>query len=312
MRHRIWLLVLLVAMGMACAKTKEDISGTSPADATTDTQMSKFALKVTFEGLVGYVNQADNVWALLPKASGGTMPPKYDYTKPIDYPEHYAVLKVNGKNIKGFGIPIDIQIPINDKEIEVAVGGGTGYGVPFDPFRQIPNDPVDKLDATVLTTPHPKLTARVKLPLLPDEKDWLIEEEEVQGGGVHDFVNVKPKKVTDFCKEPDEREDIVDPRVQAVTWQKRELTGEVTLYLRTLDGSDLFPLVLTQHGEEPTIQVWIFNKEGRGLQDPKYVSHHWPAYRWFYNLSVESDCTEHYYPQGDAGGNRCPQKLYSE
>jgi hypothetical protein len=304
MKRRIWLLVLIVSVGLGCGKR-------TPADR----EQVPYTLKVTFEGLVGYVNKSDTktVWAVLPKARQDILPAGYDPKKSDDYPpEHYAYLKINGVNVKGFGIPVELQIPIDGIEIQVSEDFGGSMGIPPDKFRQTPSDPnVDKLDSKVLDSDYPKLAARVKLPFLIKQDDWVLEEAE-DDGDVHDFVNVYPEKDGNFCKEPDDT-DVTEPRVQAVTWQRKELTGEVTLKFRTLGGTDLTSLVLVQYDNKDTIQVRIHNKDAMSLHQAGYEPIHWPAYRWFYNLSVsQSDCTKHYYPQGETGGNRCPQKLYSE
>jgi hypothetical protein len=312
MRHRIWLLALVAAsMSLACTK-KEEASDASPAAAATATPRPTYTLKVTFEGLVGYLNQRDKVWALLPKAGPDTMPSGFDPNKLDDYPQHYAFLKVDGANVKDFEVPGDVHIPIDGKAIEISVGSGTGSsGIPPDKFRQPQSDPVDQLDSAALTSPHKYLAARVKLPLI-DVNDWVIDETE--DNQTPKFVNVTPTQATGYCKAP-AFTNPTEPRVQAVTWQMKNLTGDVTLNLSTLSGVAVPPLVLTPTNGQNTIQVWIVNKEWQALYDPSYVAHHWPAYRWFYNLSnasVQSDCTKHYYPQGQLGGNRCPQKLYSE
>jgi hypothetical protein len=309
MRKQKWLLVLLISANLACAREKTQ--GVTPA-----AEQTPYTLKVTFEGLIGYLNKPDNVWALLPRARQKNMPPGYDLNHLSHYPEHYAILKVNGANVKGFGIPIDLQIPIDDKEIQVSDDFGGRYGIPSNPFRQNPMKPeVDQLEPAVLTSNYPNLAARVKLPLMTAEADWIIEESENPNEAPHDFVDVYPKTKNDknFCDDADIK-PVTEPRVQAVTWQRKNLTGEVVLKLRTLDGKDLPPLELQANGQG-TVQVWILNQDTSSLHNPTYRPLHWQAYRWFYNLSktsYQSDCAKHYYPQGETGGNRCPQKLYSE
>lgn len=307
MRHWIWLLALVVAVSLACTREKD--SDVSPAAADTPTT-ANYTLSVTFEGLVGYLNQKDQVWALLPKARPNTMPSGFDPKKLSDYPEHHAFLKVNGANIKNFGIPGEILIPIEGKAIQITEQFGEGSGIPSANFRQATSS-ADKLDPSVLNSDYSKLAARVKLPLIK-ESDWLIDETE--NSQTPKFVNVNPVKENNYCKAPDFKNP-TEPRVQAVTWQMRSLTGEATLKFSTLGGDALPPLVLVPVDNQSTIEVWIVNKVGHAITNPKHAGHHSPAYRWFYNLSVanvQSDCTQHYYPQGSLGGNRCPQKLYTE
>lgn len=310
MRYRIWLLVLVVAMGLACAKPEEKASNTSPLAAATATPPFTFTLKVTFEGLVGYVNTSDWVWALLPKAQGDTMPIQYHPNELREYPEHYAFLKVNGENIQDYEIAGEIYIPIAGKEIWITDQQSTGSGIPPGQFEQ-PNTDVDRLNPDVLTKNHPNLTTRVRLPRIDD---WIIDVHEYQSTSIKKFVTVKPELDGSYCKAP----PFVPtgngkPRVQAVTWQKHNLTDEIKLTIRTLGGFELKPLVLVPVTGQNTIQISIVNKMWQALYDPDHPANHWPSYRWFYNLSADpKTCIDHYYPQGDAGGNRCPQKLYSE
>src|SRR5579864_3122881 len=99
MRRQIWLLALTVLAVLACAK--EEPRGPNPVAAAP--RQAPYTLEVTFEGLVGYVNTKDGVWALLPKARTDTqppsMPPGVDPQSPF-YPQHFAVLEVNGANVK--------------------------------------------------------------------------------------------------------------------------------------------------------------------------------------------------------------------
>lgn len=307
MKHQIWLLALVVLMGLACRK--DEAGGQQNAAAAP--KATPYTLKVTFEGLVGYLNQNGLVWALLPKASADTLPAGVDPNDLMDYPEHHAFLKVDGVNVKDFGKSIDLLIPIDGKEIQVSDDFGTGSGIPQDQFMQNPSDPRDKLDLTALTSKaYPQLAARIRLPLI-DKNDWSIDTREDPNKPPPDFVNVDPERSGSYCAA--KFKTVKDPRVQAVTWKKM-MTGEVTLRFQSTGGIPLPPLVLVpDNGND--IQISIVNKEWLALYDPKYVGHHWPAYRWFYNLSdpgVKSECTQHYYPQGGAGGNRCPQKLYIE
>ncbi len=87
----------------------------------------------------------------------------------------------------------------------------------------------------------------------------------------------------------------------------------------TLERFDksLPPVKLTLHPamSESVVKVKIFHKVAEAIMDDMHEANHWPAYRWFYNLSdpsVHAACNNHYFPVGTHGGNRCPQKLYWE
>jgi hypothetical protein len=308
MRVRVWLLVLMASMVLACKKDEAPETKNAKAAALPGAN-TPFTLKITFEGLVGYINKSDAVWALLPKASADYLPAGVAPQELMEFPEHYAFLKVNGMNVEGLNVATDILIPIDGKEIQVSDDFTTGSGIPQDPFKQKAADSRDKLDPSVLTAKvNPQLAARIKLPLI-NAGDWKIETNEPDGS-VPDFANFDPVPSGNFCI--DGFKTVEDPRVQAVTWSKK-VPGAVTLKIQSIGGTSLPKLVLVSAGGQD-VQISIVNKEWQALYNQSYVGHHSPAYRWFYNLSdasVKSDCTKHYYPRADAGGNRCPQKLYN-
>lgn len=317
MRYRIWLPVLLLAMGMACAKPEEkDTHDMSHPGVATDTPTTTYTLKVTFEGLVGYVETGSNVWALLPKADPAFQPPPFaDTSNSNDYPRHYAVLMVPRKNVRDPKLPHDLyQIPIDGYDIELPVSAGTGPGLDSTQFHQTASDgvtdaTVDELKAGMLDASPAQpnlLAARMKLP-----KTGFL----AQVGGVYDFQISYPGQQGSggFCNNPSvPNSNPIKKRVESVTWTSSSLSATVTLTLRPFSGAPT-TLVLEPASGENTVEIKVVNQVARAFMDPNHSGGHWVAYRWFYNLSSSgTDCTKHYYPRGVFGGNRCPQKLYTE
>lgn len=301
MKHPIWLLALVVSMGLACKKdgTAEKLKLAAAPSAT------PYTLEMNFEGLVGYVNVADGVWALLPKADPSVALPVGGREDLDNYPPHYAVLKVSGKNVRGIDFPIDLQIPIDgfDLELPQNVFGGAGTGLDPSGFRQDSGDAAaEKLATGVLdSTPSVLLAARIKLPRT-DLKTY-------QGSILFKKVYPLPPDKDGICDEPSNVTGDAT-RVESVSWSP-QLSEDLKLTIHRF-GQAGFTLVLGPAASETTFKVQIVNQMADSLYDDQYEAAHWPAYRWYYNISSVKTCKDHYYPQGPAGGNRCPQKLYSE
>lgn len=312
---RYWRILLTLSAVAALACTHAVSRGNQRAAL----QPNTYTLEINFEGLVGYFNDADGVWALLPKAHTTLLPPGVDSNDIDLYPEHYAVLKINGANIKNFNIPGKIHIPIEDYEIDLPfVFTATGSGIPVAPFAQLSGEPADKLNLSVINGPNPpmELSARIKLPFLSSPTDWIIDTRG-SNGSIPYFLRAvpMPKNANGFCKDTIATGTATVPRVEAVTWKKAGLTGDLLLKLHSLRTQDPdLPLTLTPLPGQTTISIWILNKEGASLYDDSYDDEHFAPYRWFYGLSdpaARNNCDNHYYPQMGAGGNRCPEKLYT-
>jgi hypothetical protein len=317
MRYRSWLLLPVALGGMACGNHYAAVAPPPPPPpinagvAAPPPPLPTYDLEISFVGLVGYYNDGTGVWALLPKARQGSLLPT-GIVDPSYYPDHYAVLEVNGANVKGFGVPIEIQIPIDGYEIKLPQGmvGGTGNGLTGQEFKFVP-DPMyatsEKLNQAVLATPAPDvLSARMQLPLT----DLVAMQ------GLDPFENVHPSLSGKTCREPDQVPH-TNPRVESVVWTRKNLSGDFVLTFQPLDGSAStggLTLVPVPASGPLKVTVSILNQVSDALYDPSILAKHWAAYRWFYNLSdppIRADCSKHYYPQGPAGGNRCPQKLYN-
>lgn len=317
MRYRIWMLVLVLSMGLACAR-EEKVSDTSPAAAAaTPTPPPSYKLTVTFEGLVGYVNSKDQggenvVWALLPNADPDRQPPPgADATDPAHYVRHHAVLKVSGKNVKGFEQAANLLIPIDGYDIKITstLPTGTVTGVlDTTTFNQASNS-VDKIRAAILspTPADPRLAARMMVPATNLEAHPSTPK----------FKDVNPGSPNAAGHCPEKTANIRDEqRIEWVTWTPT-LTDDLVLTLSSLKPSDpdhpTFQLTLHPEAPGKDFEIKIVNQVSESLLNPGHHPAHWAAYRWFYNLSNSgADCTKHYYPDGPLGGDRCPQKLYQE
>lgn len=323
MRHRIWLLALVVLMVLACTKrpadtspTSESASGTNPMATVTATP-TPYKVTVSFEGLAGYVNSRtakgdDVVWVMLPNADPAKQPPPYaDASDPAHYARHYAMLKVFGKNVKGFDQPINLQIPIDGYDIKITStlpAGTVNHVLDATRFYQTnPKNSVDQVIATMLkpTPADPRLAARMLIPAT----DLTAYED-------GDFGETMPgPKKEDVCPETTAGSR-GKKRVEWVEWSPT-LTDDLTLTLSPLVLNDPkhpeFELILHPEAPGKNFNVEIVNQVAESIMNPDYQPAHWAAYRWFYNLSNSgTDCTLHYYPDGPGGGNRCPQKLYWE
>jgi hypothetical protein len=322
MRYRIWLLALVVSVGLGCAK--EEPSDASPAAAaTTPTPPPSYKLQVTFEGLVGYVNKTDGVWALLPKAKPSDSPPVLPPSTQADpdyYPTHFAVLIISGMNLRGFDQPVTLKIPIDGYDLQLPTGLAATGNLDGTKFMQDPSDSaVDKLNPDMIAEPmgseaRQYLTTRMKLPL----GNFTFGP---PNGQFFRTVPIKnaPNHTICFESEDTGSDDEVASRAESVTWTSPNLNTDIDLSL-ILDPTQSSPTAakLTLHpaAGENLVAITVANKVAGAVLDDHHEAEHWPAYRWFYNLSTVAvrtgDCTKHYYPQGTHGGNRCPQKLFTD
>jgi hypothetical protein len=276
-------------------------------------------VKVTFEGLVGYVKTTSNVWALLPKADPACQPPPYaDISDSNVYPRHYAVLKVPRKNVQNPTLPNDLyQIPLDGYDLVLeGVTAGTGSVLDATNFHQLLSDgvrdaTVDKLKAGMLSVPPAEpnlLAARMILP-----STGFVAQVGTRRFQISD-PKLPPMSTTcdNTTPNPNPNPNPLATRVESVTWTSSSLSTPVTLTLRPFNGTES-SLVLVPALGEREFEIKIVNQVANTFIDPDHMGAHWAAYRWFYNLSNSgTDCTKHYYPNGTLGGNRCPQKLYTE
>ena len=233
---------------------------------------------------------------------------------PVDSPPHYAVLKMSGKNLQGFEQPLDIQISIDgfDLLLPQNLSSGPGNGLDPIPFQQdaAADAAVEKLQ-TGLTSHNPPpvpLAARMQLSranLTP-----------LPGPNTRHFERYYPELPDSqgFCADKPSINNPKTTRVEAVTWSQ-SLSSPLTLTLHHLNGTGTdIPLTIIPAPNENRVALKIVNQVAEALYDsnPAHNNSHLPAYRWFYSLSQASTCRAHYYPIGPAGGNRCPQKLYTE
>ncbi len=316
MRWQMRLLALIASAALTCSREK--VPEVKAIDNLA--QQKPYTLEVSLVGLVGYVNVADGVWALLPKArpadgaavGDASLPPGTNPSN-LHYPAHHAVLKISGTNVRGFGVPIDLRIPIEGYDLQLPPALlGNGPGLECPPFHQEEKNPkkcdaaVDKLAAGMLNSPpvNPDLlAARIKLPRT-DLKTY---------DGTLKFDSVHPGPISGkACPETAGRTE-TDYRVERVSWSPT-LSGDLKLTLQQFKGSS-FSFMIGPAFDGEIVKIEIANQVAEAVFDQNHGDSHWASYRWFYSLSdsaAQKDCTQHYYPAGVRGGNRCPQKLYYE
>ncbi len=275
-----------------------------------------YTLKVSLLGLVGYVNTSNEVWALLPDASGKLPPGVKDDQM---YPRHFAYLKVSGQYLRGTNmpqVPGQLLIPIVGYDVVPQLADfATGNGLDAQLFAQ-PLEAelaaMDQLAAGVTDTPPQAgdLAARFRLPragLWP-----------VRGNVTFAFVTPKPPTSENICLESTDLPGSGTSLVEAVEW-KVDLTQDIVLdFLSHKDPASNFSLVLGPPPGSSLVEFEVVNQVSMALVSPATEDEqfaHFPPYRWYYSLSAKSDpshCGHHYYPEPTTtGGQRCPQKIYS-
>lgn len=269
-----------------------------------------YTLNVKLFGLIGYANTPEEVWALLPDAQT-TRPLGAVGDTLFDYPPHYAYLRVAGKNVKSFTAPEVLLVPLRGYDLqlpEAMFGRGEGL-TPAEFYQPTQNGQAvaaDKLGPGWLSgNPPPGLAARMRLPRLGLQ---LVMESTKQFGWVWPHAPLAGNCAANH-EGPNDPPKSLPEGVEWTTTLKEDLV----LRLRSFGNpSEDVELTIGPARGEQAVDLEVVNQVIEALQGNEVEEIHFEAYRWFYNLSAEAaDCGQHYYPVlVDAGGKRCPPKLF--
>lgn len=267
-----------------------------------------YTLRLTLQGLVGYVNTPGEVWALLPDASpGADLPP--GGVSENSYPRHFAYLRIPGREVEGVGGGDELLIPLKGYDVVPELAFAGGEGLPAEPFRQPANDAVDVLDPRVLDSPGEVrgLASRVRLP-----RGGLKVLETKEGDEEFEFGRVNPRQAPNGCIDPGPPLRGDGARVAGVLWETSLSAPLVLGFLHHRDSQKNFRITVRPAPGSSEVTLEVVNQVSRALVEVDFHDAHWEPYRWYYSLVADpSDCTRHYYPVPPvAGGKRCPQKLY--
>jgi hypothetical protein len=338
MKRELAVTCLVSALAACGPKVDQPSARVTRAGASAATTVPQYALTVSFDGLIAFVQQGNSVWALFVKA---------DYNKyaainqkevppcavqevgaqkvPFHFPPHVAALRI---------LSADVDLSDLSTGNVVSVGGVAplffidGLDLTFDTGKKAPSIDLAKpslvsrnVFASVLNDKPDKFKQHDTI-----KKDYLDTFAKAQAAGylsARALINFGDTVKTEACPGPTQygvKTKVGDAcggnamsLAESVKVAQQGLTSPITI---TLDAKR--QLIVRPHGGGNQLVVEVLNIPVEALADFHLdrcadPHPHPGAYRWFYYLldnAPDNKCAMHYFPcdtNGATNGTKCPQ-----